>query len=63
MDDFEYTDDQIKRAKELFKILFPNDKKESIYSTSYGRKTNTGVLNTILLICFGEPKENEVYTL
>jgi hypothetical protein len=48
--------DQIKRAKQLFSILFPNDTRKSLYSTTYGVKTNTGVINTILNVMYDYDK-------
>lgn len=57
----EFTKEQIRRAKLLFEVLYPNDfdNLEKIFYTSYGKKSNTGIINTILTICFDTdlPKE------
>ncbi len=57
----EYTNEQIRRAKLLFEVLFPikAENPEAIFFTGYGKKSNTGVINTILNISYGKdfPKE------
>lgn len=52
----EYSQEQIKRAKELFKVLFPvkADDTKAFFNTTWGLKTNTGIINTILVIMFGK---------
>jgi hypothetical protein len=60
MIDPEYTKDQIRRAKKLTRIIFSDGKTDPEAgfrrSTSYGVKTNTGIINLILSIAFN-PKE------
>lgn len=50
-----FTKDQIKRAKKLSEILFYDiNTPEFRKSTSWGVKTNTGIINTILEVAYGE---------
>lgn len=53
--DQDYTKDQIKRAKELAEIIFGEEINTPDFrkSTTWGVKTNTGIINLILNIMFG----------